>query len=73
MAKEIVGVFYESRKRLIKHGLILPAKSILSLDKCDPRRVAYESKLILSGIDPDTRHETTSVKIIASRSNDPTA
>ncbi len=47
------GVFYESRARLIKLGLIVPASIYLSLDKNSPARIEFEMKLIRSGIDPD--------------------
>lgn len=51
MAKDIPYPFWESRKRLVKLGLIIPAKHYLSLDKNDPKRIAYELKLITLGID----------------------
>ena len=53
MQKEIVwGVVWETRARLIKHGLIKPYESFMELDKDDPIRVAYERKLELAGIEP---------------------
>jgi hypothetical protein len=41
-----------NRDTLIQQGLLTPAEFYLALDKNDPRRVKYEHKLILLGIDP---------------------
>lgn len=37
------------RQKLIRLGFITPASSFYKMDKNDPKRVAYERKLILMG------------------------
>ena len=57
MTREIRGEFYESRKRLIKHGLIIPAWLYLKLDPSDPLRKEYESRMAVKGIVPTVKPE----------------
>lgn len=42
-----------TRAELIERGILVPAQFYRNLERNDPRRVKYELKLIVSGIEPD--------------------
>lgn len=65
--KENSGVFYESRSRLIKLGLLIPGSIFLSLDKDSPARIEYELKMIKCGIDTDTSKDVRVAKIVKNK------